>query len=84
MASRDFHLSSRCWVLKQPIRRAFEKTHLQRAARCWARMLGVHWCSECYLPRACCCALRRAAFGEILEYGNALGLYACVGLGLRT
>ena len=47
-------------------------------------MLGVHWCSECYLPRACCCALRRAAFGETLEYSNDLGLYPRVGLGLHT
>ena len=43
------------------------------------------WCSECYLCRVrAACALRRAAFGETLEYSNDLGLYPRVGLGLHT
>ena len=63
---------------------------LSRKPTCSARHDAGRACPGCIgaLSATCrvraACALRRAAFGETLEYSNDLGLYPRVGLGLLT
>ena len=63
---------------------------LSRKPTCSARHDAGRACPGCIgaLSATCrvraACALRRAAFGETLEYSNDLGLYPRVGLGLHT